>query len=541
MLSGRNILKNYGVRQLFAIEKLEIADGDRIGLVGANGAGKSTLLKVLSGEEIPDEGVIERPSAIGVIKQMEETQGVSDPWRMSQLMVDEAQCHSGGERTRRAIARALSMGAPLLLADEPTTNLDLAGIEAVEKLLMDYPGALVLVSHDHLLLDKLCKKIWALEEGKLRIFEGNYSAWLRQRALERDFAEFEYQQYRAEETRLQKSIAQVKNEAVHMGHLPRRMSSSEWLLYKNIAATQQQHVQSRGKAIQKRLERLPKKEKPSQLPEIAMVLGQAVLVRAKYALQVKDLTVAYGGRKVLDGVSFALPTGKRSVMLGANGAGKTTIIREILSGNPACQIANGVKVGYFAQGHEQLDEEKTALANARSQSGLPEHEVRSILINLGLKSEDLFKKVSLLSGGESAKVAFALLLASDSHLLILDEPTNHLDQPTTEALEALLLKWGGTLLVITHDRHLVQKIAQRLLFVDEGKVRTFEGNWPAYEEQLANSKAAATKDLALEKTRLQMEMAAVSSRLGAPQKGDDLQALETKWQGLLASYRTLDK
>lgn len=463
LLAARNIKKEFGVQEVLDIEKLEIWEGSRIGLVGYNGAGKSTLLRILSGELQPDEGTVTRSCEIAQIRQSGETEGEAEGKLLSQFKLRDSAVKSGGEKTRMAIAAAFSSRAPLLFADEPTTNLDVEGIETLEKMLRGYHGSLVMVSHDRQLLDTVCNVIWELDEGKIREFPGNYSAWFEERKRERNFAKFEYEKYRAEKKRLERVIGQVKQEAKGMLKPPKRMGSSEWILYKGEAAIQQGHVESRGRALESRLNHLEKKEKPKELPAINMSFGSCHPIKAKVAARVSDLTVEYEGRRVLDHVTLEIPTGKKTFLVGRNGSGKTTLVRRLMEGGKGTFVTEGGRLGYFSQEHETLDWNKTVLENVRRCSALSESVDRAVLANLYMKECDIHKKVSVLSGGERVKTALAQVLVSECNVLILDEPTNHMDLYTMEALEELLRRWQGTMLVITHDRKLVENLADRVV------------------------------------------------------------------------------
>ena len=335
---------------------------------------------------------------------------------------------------------------------------------------------MVLVSHDRALLDAFCTVIWALEDGALRAFPGSYGEWVAQRDRERAFQQFEYDQYRAEKRRLEAEGRALREQARGMRKAPKRMGNSEARLHKGVTTVPQGQVAHRAAAILRRAERLEAKERPSDLPQVRMALGAASPIVSRTAVRVEGLSVRYGDRVVLDDVSLALPTGSRTVLLGPNGAGKTTLVERIVKGDPAVRPANGLRLGYFSQTHDVLDPAKTVLENARWDSSLPESEVRTILANLMITGDEVFKPVSVLSGGERAKAAFARLLASDCNLLILDEPTNHIDLYTAEALEALLCQWQGTLLVVTHDRRLAEKVATRTLLLADGKVTTPPGD-----------------------------------------------------------------
>lgn len=467
LLKGIGIKKEYGIQQVLDIEKLEIWEGDRIGLVGPNGAGKSTLLHILYGDGDADEGVITRNCPVAMIPQDGEAYGEAAGQMVSRMGLAKSAVKSGGEKTRMAIAAAFSAHAPLLFADEPTTNLDVEGIRTLEKMLCGYQGALVLISHDRELLDRVCTSIWELEEGNVRVFPGNYTAWYEERRREREFAMSEYEKYRSEKKRLEKNVAQIRQQAKTMTKPPKHMGSSEWTLYKGTASIQQGHVQSRGKAIESRLEHMEKKEKPKELPAIAMTLGASHPIKAKVTARIKNLTVEYDGNEVLHDVSLEIPTGERTFLIGPNGSGKTTLIRHLVSKGEHSFVTEGVKIGYFSQEHDTLDWNKTVLENVRRFSAVPESIDRAVLANLYMKERDIHKKVSVLSGGERVKTALAQILVSECNFMILDEPTNHMDIYTMEALEELLKKWKGTMLVVSHDRKLAENLADRVVRMEE--------------------------------------------------------------------------
>ncbi|WP_394922302.1 ribosomal protection-like ABC-F family protein [uncultured Robinsoniella sp.] len=540
LLKVQNLKKGYGIQELFSIDRLTIEEGDRIGLVGLNGAGKSTLLHILYGSEQADEGEINRYCEIAMIEQCQEEaddrqmQDVS-PQLLSRMQIKDSACKSGGEKTRQAIAAALSQGSRLLFADEPTTNLDVKGIETLEKMLMGYRGAFVLISHDRYLLDKVCTSIWEIEEGKLREFPGRYSQWKEQKEREREFAMFEFEQYQQERKRITIAMNQVKNEASQMLKPPKQMGHSEWMLYKGVAREQQKNVQSRGKAMEKRLEKLEVKEKPKELAPVVMRLGMDNPLSGKTAVRIQGLTVQYGKKMVLNEVNLTLKANKCTVMMGANGTGKSTLIKKIMEHHPSVYVNPDVKIGYFSQEHETLDVNRTVLENVRADSNLKEHVIRCILANLYLTEQHIHKPVSVLSGGERAKVMLARLMASDVNVLILDEPTNHIDMYTAEALEGLLDKWEGTMLIVTHDRSLAKNTADRLVFLENGKLEEFEGNWEAYEQE--KERASKPKEvLKLDKTLLSMKMAELSMRLRKPKKGDNVLKLKEELDQVTEAY-----
>lgn len=482
LLTAEGLRKGFGGRDLLDIPHLEITERQCIGLAGPNGCGKTTLLHILAGLLAPDEGIVSCRCKIAFMRQpgLEDTHpdafGKGAEPEARRFLPAKGPGKSGGEQTRRAIATALSQNAPLLFADEPTNNLDLSGITMLENALAHYKGAVVLVSHDRVLLDAVCTTVWAIEDGQLRVFPGNYSEWIAERERERNFAKFEFEQYQREKSRLTAEMRNIRQEAKAVGKPPKRMSSSEWRLYKDVASIQQRHVQSRAKVMEKRIEQMEVKEKPQDLPKVKMQAQTARTV-SRVAVRVECQEICRGGRAVLRNVSLTLPTGSKTVILGDNGAGKTTLAEYILSHGQGVTTAPGLRIGSFSQTHALLQPEKTVLENARADSELSEGEVRTILANLLLPGDAVKKPVKILSGGERAKTAFARLLASPCGMLVLDEPTNHIDSFAAEALEHLLCLWQGTLLLVTHDRRLAGKVAERLLFVENGSVCAFEGTW----------------------------------------------------------------
>ena len=543
LLKGTNLTALRGGRELFTIETLEIREGDRIGLVGVNGAGKSTLLHGLYGDVPFSSGQVLRRAPIALIAQDAQALGEPSPQWAKRLGLGET-IASGGERTRRAIAAALSENAPLLLADEPTTNLDISGTLLVEKLLARYDGALVLVSHDRRLLDTVCTTIWAIEGKTLRIYPGNYSAYLAQTEHERQQALDDYLAYQAEKKRLEEAARAIQTQARKMVNTSRLVAKGHSTAEIRGARPFYEAAASRkakqAKATLRRIEHLEVKEKPEPLARITMTLGAARPITARKVFTVKDMTLAYSSKTVLSNVSFNVPTGSRTVIMGPNGAGKSTLVKALINGDPAVTAANGLRIGYFAQGHEQLEHSRTALENARAHSDQPEHVVRTILARLAIRADDLDRPVSQLSGGQQAKVAFAQLLASDCNLLILDEPTNYLDSFAAESLEQLLLEWNGTLLVVTHDRQLADKLATRLLIVQGGTVTTFNGNWSGY---LASQNTSDSQETRLDAMRLAMRMAEVTGKMALIRQKNlpDDPELENEWQKLLAAQRALRK
>ena len=539
LLHAEKIRLDYALRTILDIDSIDIFDGDRIGLVGENGAGKSTLIGVLSGAITPDSGTVERYAPISVIAQMGDAEDAVDAAVKSEFNAQESrEWLSGGEKTRRRIAGALSQRGHLLLADEPTTDLDRSGVIRLEKRLREYDGAIVLVSHDRALLNSICNRVLHLENGKITAYAGNYDAYREELTRRREFQQFRYDAYRAEEKRIKGMIQREYEHAQQKQHLPSRMGNSEARLHKREVTNVQKSIHKTRKTYETRLSQLEKVDRPDEDPAILMRLGAATPVISRVAVEIRSLNMRAGSKWLLQNASMRLPTGSRTALLGDNGCGKSTLISRIIAPNPSIRISPGVKIGLFDQDHEKtLDFEESALANAMRSSVLNQGDVRTIFARLNMRGDAVFKQVKVLSGGERAKTALCKLFASDINLLILDEPTNHIDVFTLEALQDVLKSYAGTLLVVSHDREFIDSVADRLVFFENGQLVSFEGGMSAYEA--GRNRDRSGEELALEITRLQMRMAEVASRMSHPKKGDSPDRLNAEYAELMEKVNAL--
>ena len=548
ILEARNIRKAYGDRELFRIEALSVREGERIGLVGQNGAGKSTLLRILAGETEPDEGTVRRYGDTAVIRQQggaeRESEGV---YRALFHARGNREGLSGGEQTRNRIAAAFSAHPLLLMADEPSTDLDGEGMAALCRQLEEYRGALLLISHDRMLLRRFCTRIWCLENGRVSDFPGGYDAFAAERERQRERAQFEYDRYRSEQKRLKESAQRMAERASSVRKAPSRMGNSEARLHRREATDAVLQLSHAKRTIQNRMEKMEVKEKPLPLPEIRMKLGVLSPVGAKTALEVACERMAAGGTVLLEATGFVLPAGSRTALTGANGCGKTTLL-SVLAGKTGQETTfDGtvrfnpqVRAGWFDQHHERtLCEEKTVLENIADGSVHPPAFTRTVLSCLGFAREDAFKPVSVLSGGEKAKVALAKLLLMDLNLLVLDEPTNHLDLFTMEALEELLAGYGGTLLFVSHDETFIKKVSTRLVRFEGRKLVTYEGG--TAERDRRSDPLAAQQDRRLDIMALEMRLADLSARMSKPRKGDRPDWLNEEYMKLAEEIRLLKR
>ena len=548
LLEGMNIQKRYGERTVLEVERLAIYEGDRIGLIGENGAGKSTLLAILCGAMRPDAGEVRRRCPVALIRQGGDTESALDRRLEAEFHAPESrEGLSGGEQTRRRIAGALSQAAPLLLADEPTTDLDAPGVERLRARLSAYDGAILLVSHDRSLLNALCNRIWHLEDGAITEFPGNYDDYREELRRRREFMQFEYDQYRAEASRLKAAARKQAEWASSVRKAPKRMGNSEARLHTREytdAVLGRSHAK---KKLEGRIERLEVKQRPRDLPDIRMALGAERPIASKTALEIRGKRLSAQGRALLADFRLTLPTGSRTALMGGNGCGKTTLLRAIMGGLPEgiewrgdVRFNPAARVGWFDQDHGRtLDPRATALENAMAESALPESVARTVLARLNLPGDQVFKPTSALSGGERAKVALARLMLGDYNMLVLDEPTNHLDVFTLQALEALLSGYGGTLLFVSHDRAFVDAVATRIIRFEGLRLIAFEGTLSQYEAEQNRDRGA--EDRKLQISTLEMRMAALAARMAAPRKGDRPDELNAEYQQIAADLQRLKR
>ncbi len=463
-------MMEYGGRTLFSIENLTVYSGEKIGIVGENGIGKTTLLDIIAGRTSPQNGQIKNYGTFGYITQQltnipeYDTATEKYRWQVSDKPL------SGGEITRAKIAEGLSTHADLLLCDEPTSNLDEEGIERLEDALVNYSGALLLVSHDRMLMDKICTSVWEISDQSVKTYSGNYSDYTVQKENERLNQQKEYDKYIQTKKDLERAFRDRSDKAKGMKEPPKRMGNSEARLHRMEVRQKAGKVSNAAKKIKNRLARLDVKEKVKTEPRYNMSIDQNEKKRSKVAIRVQDLNFSYGDRSMLNDITFTVSRGDKLCITGNNGSGKTTLLNCIAKEADGVKINPSDEVGYFTQNGFVLDETKTILDFVMQSSKLPEYMTRTVLAELGIKDEDVFKQIQILSGGEKSKVALSELLCRQCSILILDEPTNYLDIYILEALEKMLLSYDGTLVFVSHDRRFREKIADRTLHLSNGRL-----------------------------------------------------------------------
>jgi ATP-binding cassette subfamily F protein 3 len=547
MLTISQVTKSFGARTLFSDVSLQVNRGNRIGLIGPNGAGKSTLFSLILGHDSPDDGaiVLQKGARAGYLPQESVPAGKETILELALLggslnsgvaeIVDDldldhqreakakrilsglafrerdftrpASEFSGGWISRAHLARLLVAEPDLLLLDEPTNHLDLQSVGWLQNYLREYTGAIVLVSHDRAFLNALVGKIVEFDRGKLVHYHGDYEAYLTQRAARRDqqLAAFKNQQ---------REIAKLQTFIDRFGA-------------KNTKAAQAQ-------SKRKQIERMEKIEAPE--PEMASVhfrFPQPARSGAR-VLELKQLQHAYGELLVYRDLNLLIERGQRTVLVGPNGAGKSTLLKLLAGVLPVQRgerrLGINVELGYFSQHRaEMFDLRRTVLAEALAMVNPPgEQIVRSILGAFLFRGDDVFKPVSVLSGGEKSRLALAKLLLAPPNLLLMDEPTTHLDMRSIEALVGALRQYEGTLLFISHDVYFIRQIATSVLRVQDGEVTLFPGDYDYYLDKSARD--AAVLAGTVDSGNTNSESRSVGSKNGKERKRREAEERQAKYQ-----------
>jgi ATP-binding cassette subfamily F protein 3 len=542
LLRLEGVGKGFGGRKLFGGVDLVVGAGDRIGLVGPNGAGKTTLLRIAAGDEAPDEGRVHvaRDRRVALLRQeidphltrsataeasaaLADLDALEREIRDIEARIAEAGAEvsaalaerydrlrevfarrggferearvartleglgfdaerrekplsslSGGWRMRVELAKLLLAEPDVLLLDEPTNHLDLPSIQWFEETLEAFRGGLVVVSHDRAFLERHVNRVAELTPVSFTVYEGSWAYYLAER-----------------EARREALLARQRAEGRRVAEIERFV---ERFRYKASKARQ---VQSRIKALEKRerVEALPDAVRRMRLRVPPAERAGAVVLR------LSGVHKAYGDTRVYEGIDLEIPRGERVALVGPNGAGKSTLLRMLAGVLPpdrgTREVGHRVEVAFYAQHQlEVLDPSRTVLEELSSVARLDDHaRLRGHLGAFLFSGDDVEKRVSVLSGGEKARLALAKMLLRPANVLVLDEPTNHLDVDACEVLEAALADYTGTLLFISHDRRFIDSLATRVLEVTPGRLREFLGNYADYRARLAAEAARARAPL----------------------------------------------
>lgn len=544
VLKINGLSKSFGIKTVFENVSFEVRSGERIGLVGANGAGKTTLLRCLMGQEDYDKGSVSTsPGAvIGYLRQdfNYESQTLREEmelaWKdvlyykdkLAELARKLETSHdeelvaaygrteerfeylggydyesttrkiltglgfsdvdwdrdihgfSGGQKVRINLAAAFVRHPDFLFLDEPTNHLDMGMLEWLEEYLRSYRGGILMVSHDRYFLDATTTGIIDLENHQTHTYRGNYTQFTKVKALNEEAQEraYEKQQEHIRETEeyIRKYKAGIKAK------------------------------QARGR--QSQLDRLERIEKPIHRQSLHFQFEKPAECAEK-VLDVMHVTSSYGDHVIFKDLTIHIKKGESVGLIGPNGAGKSTLLKLIVGDKRAdggfIQIGNRVKPGYYSQELDRLNSEYTVLEQIENDFDMGEREARNLLGMFLFRGDDVFKPVSLLSGGERARLTLLMLFLEKPNFLILDEPTNHLDIPTREIMEQALAAFGGTSLIVSHDRYFLDRVTTRILEMENGKLTEYLGNYSYYREKKKNLEE-------YERDRMEAESAASSGK-----------------------------
>lgn len=535
LLNVEHLYKYFNGQALLKDINFTVEDREAVGLIGVNGCGKSTLLNIITGSEGYDktpEGLgsvnIAGKASIGFLRQnsglnSELTIGeemknafaplletldkmkvlekkMADGGNIDSISHEYAELSSyfeardgyridvkikqvlngmgfgstptdrvistlsGGEKTRLALAKLLLEEPNLLILDEPTNHLDFETLMWLEDYLKGYKGAIIIVSHDRYFLNKVCTRICEIEQGRLTSYRGDYSSYLVQKKMnsERQLKEYEAQQ---------KEIAKLED-----------------YVAKNLVRASTSKMAKSRQHMLDRIERIDKPLMYSKPPKIKLEYD---IEPTKDIVRVVDCPLVVGDgadkKELIKSLTMNVRRGEHVAIIGANGIGKTSILKLIQGIIPHeggnISWGGNVKISYFEQEHAILDPHKTMLEEIMDRyPRLSEQQARSVLGAVLLTGENVFKPISVLSGGERAKLCFAIMALNRGNVLVLDEPTNHLDLSTKEVLEDALAEFGGTIILVSHDRYLLNKVASRIIEIKHDEVNSYEGNFDAYSE-----------------------------------------------------------
>lgn len=490
LVSIYGLKKYYSDRLVLDIDKFEILENEKIGLVGENGSGKTTLIKALIGKIDIDEGQVYLTDSYSYIAQNEESYGLASNNKIKSVLnaPDNFEEYlSGGEKIKLKITNAFKEEKKLIIADEPTSNLDEQSTLVLEDMLKKYSGAMILVSHDRALLDSLCEKIVEIEDSKLKVYYGNYTTYLDLKEKERNRKQLEFDKYIFEKNRLEYSKMRKINLSNNTKKTPKRMGNSEARLHKMGNQRSKQNIDRNAKSIQSRIDKLEIKEKPKNIEPIKIYIKEGLEILGKNVLEISNLTLLAGKKILLNNVSFKIKKGKKIALLGQNGCGKTTLIKEIIKdNNSAISINPRTRIGHFSQNQNNLLDEKSILDNIKISSSFDETFIRINLNLFGFNSNDIYKNISTLSGGERVKVALCKVILEDNNLLILDEPTNYLDIVSLDSLEKSLKNTNKTMLIVSHDRTFIDKVCDYIIEIKDQNIEMFNGSYNEYIENKIN-------------------------------------------------------
>ncbi|AUN15788.1 ABC transporter ATP-binding protein [Paraclostridium sordellii] len=557
VLSCNNLNKSFGIDTVLENISFTVNEGDKVGIIGVNGTGKTTLFKVLSGIYGYDSGDIYlgKGVEIGYLEQNTNFQSdktiyeevlevFSDLMEMEkyirnlEIKISEESSNpqskeldklmneyshklelfselngygyksevkgilkglgfsdedmqtpinilSGGEKTRVLLSKLLLKNPSLLLLDEPTNHLDSDAIEWLEVFLKQYKGTVIIISHDRYFLDQVVNRVFEIHNKRLKTYNGNYSKFIELSKVEKELEVKKYEDQQKEIKKQEESIERLK------------------------AYGREKHLK-RARSKEKMLDKVDVLDRPDVFRKKASIQFNPAVSSGNDVLEVKDLSMGYGERILFKDINFNIYRGEKVALIGANGIGKSTLFKIImneivpLTGNT--KLGTNVHVDYFHQEQKTLNLDNTIIDEIwNDHPNLNQTTLRNMLGSFLFEDEEVFKKISTLSGGERARVAILKLILSNSNFLLLDEPTNHLDIDSKEVLEEALLNYTGTLFTISHDRYFLNTVVDKILVLDSEGITEYLGNYDYYIEKKKQALEMNTVEAVEEKTKTQLK------------------------------------
>lgn len=431
---------------LLAVDRLLVQENKTIGLIGRNGSGKTTLFNY-----IIENSDMYTDDTIQLIPQIKDT-GIE---------------RSGGETTQLYLNRTLNKDAGIMLLDEPTTHLDEQNSEALLKKLKHIDNIKIIASHDRAFLNRIADEIWSIEGMTIKVYPGNYDKYkeMKEHSIKRQ--QDEYDKYVKVKKHLSNAIDKKKRQADAATKVRDKSDSDVNVLgAKPYFNKKQKKLDQVAGGMKSRLDQLEVKEKPLEEKEIKFHTQNIESLGSKTIIRIDHENIMRDDRDILKDASLFIRAGEKISITGLNGSGKTTLLNHIFSKHEDSSL----KIGYFHQQLESLDKDKTILENVMSSSDYDETTIRTVLARLGIRRDDVHKKVGIASGGERVKVQLVKILMSDVHVLMLDEPTNFLDIHTIEALESMLQNYPATIILVSHDKVFRENITGITYHIEEGRL-----------------------------------------------------------------------
>ena len=545
LITVKKLKKCYGDRELLNIDRFEIEDGEKIGIVGENGVGKSTFLKIILGQVPADEGSINLTDSYYYISQLDEEHKDCEESKLNKTFKTPKKYEdylSGGEKVKMKVVNALNSNSSLIIADEPTSNLDSESIKSLNNQFKRYKGALLVVSHDRDFLDNICNKILEIEDGKINIYKGNYSDYINKKEEDIKTKKREYHKYISEKERLEHVIQEKEGLRDRIHKAPKGMGKSEAKTIKMGDQGGKKTIENSIKNVQKRIEHLEVKEALKEREKIIININEGTEVGSKNLIEIIDYNLCVGEKVILNNINLNIKNGAKVGLIGENGCGKTSLLKSIINGNDEnIKVAPAVKIGYFAQSLNTLDEEKTILENIKRDSKWDESFIRINLGEFGFKKESVHKLVKDLSGGEKVKAAICKVILSDNNLLILDEPTNYLDIKTIESLEDALINTNKTVILVSHDSRFISNICNYIVQIKYGKIITFEGKYNKFEEENKKCNSSEEKSIKDRLLILENRLTEVISLLSIETNEEKKKGFENEFFKLTKDIKELKK